>query len=445
MRRVWRAEWIDAPRVVASTAAEQARARHQASTVNLIQNGTRVASIRDHNQALVLGLILRLAGPSRSEIAARIRLTAAAVSRITRDLIDAGLVAEGEQQRAMPGQRGRRNIALLPRPKGAFFLAVSLTIADRRVALLDLAGRRLGEATIPGGLPRDYPALIEAITTLSGRLLAEAGAPKARVLGLCAVTAGAVDRAAGTIIDTSLAALRGRPLACDLSTQLGMPVVVETVGRAMGVAEALAASQQDGPGLPGATLVVHVAFGIGTALLLEGVPVRSVTDERLASHVAVAGGKTRCICGAMGCLMAEAAGFGILKRLAAEPERITGWAQMRPRELQRAVARANAGDGAALFAAAGRALGTTLFALGASVGPQQVVLGGPMTHAEAFADAAAVAHQEAYRRAGLVAPRLILSGVDYLGAAEKLALVEFALARASDLGPLLVRSRGGSV
>lgn len=411
--------------------------------MNVSQNGTRVASVRDHNQALVLGLILRRAGLSRSEIAVRIRLTAAAVSRITRDLIDAGLVIEGAQQRPVPGQRGRRNIALLPHPRGAFFLAVSLTIADRRAALLDLAGERLGEATIPGGLPRHYPALIEAIAETSTRLLDAAAVPRGRVLGLGGVTSGAVDRAAGVILDASLDVLRGRAFARDLGARLGLPVAVDTVGRALGVAQALAASGHDGPGLPGATLVAHVAFGLGTALLFEGAPVRSAADERLASHVAVPGGAARCICGATGCLMTEAAGFGILKRLADDPARLASWADMRPRDLARAVGRANAGEGAAVaaFAAAGRVLGATLFALGASVGPQQVVLGGPVTRARPFAEASAAALAEAHRRAGLAAPRLILSATDYLSAAEKLARVEFALARAPELGPLLVRQR----
>lgn len=410
--------------------------------MNVIQNGTRVASIRDHNQTLVLGLILRLAGLSRSEIAARIRLTAAAVSRITRDLIDAGLVIEGAQQKAVPGQRGRRNIALLPRPRGAFFLAVSLTIADRRVALLDLTGERLCEAAIPGGMVRDYPALVEAIAAISAKLMQAASVPRGRVLGLGAVTSGAVDRASGAILASSLDILCGRPFAHDLGLRLGLPVVVDTVGRALGVAEALAASRHDGPGLPGATLVSHVAFGIGTALLFEGAPVRSAADERLASHVAVPGGAARCVCGATGCLMTEAAGFGILRRLAAEPARLTSWADMQPRDLLRAVARANAGEGAAAsaFADAGRVLGTTLFALGASVGPQQVVLGGPVTRAGPFAEAAGAALAQAHRRAGHAVPRLILSAIDYLSAAEKLARVEFALSRAPALGPLLVRS-----
>lgn len=410
--------------------------------MNSIQSGTRVASVRDHNQSLVLGLILRLPGPSRSEIAERIGLTAAAVSRITRDLIASGLVMEGGEQKAAPGQRGRRNIALLPRPRGAFFLAVSLTIADRRVALVDLTGKRLGEAPIPGGMPRDYPALIEAIAGIAARLLAAPRNSRAGVLGLGVVTSGAVDATSGTIIDSSLDVLRGRSFAADLGRRLGVPVVVETVGRALGIAEAEAATRQNGPGLAGTTLVAHVAFGLGTALLFDGMPAHTTADERLASHIAVAGGGTRCICGAKGCLMTEAAGFGVLKRLATDPARLSAWRDMRPAALLRAVAKANAGNGgvAAVFASAGRVLGMTLFALGATAGPRQVVLAGPTTRARPFAEAAAAALDEAYRRAGLAVPHLLLSATDYLSAAEKLALVQFALIRTPALGPLLVPS-----
>ncbi|NKC34267.1 ROK family transcriptional regulator [Falsiroseomonas selenitidurans] len=395
--------------------------------------------MREHNQGLVLGYIMRRAGLSRSEIAERVGLTEAAISRITRELIDSGLVREGSTQTGTPGQRGRRLVQLLPRSSGAFFLAISLSISDRRVALVDLAGERLAEARLPGALPRSYPALLDAIVGAVQQFLSGTNLPRARLLGLAAVTSGAVDSVAGRILDASLDVLRGRDLADDLGGRLNLPVVVDTVGRALGMAEALLAMRGNGTELRGPSFVGHVAFGLGTTILFNGVPVRSVADERLAGHIQVPGAQGRCVCGATGCLMTAAAGFGILGRLADDPGRAATWRDMRPHDLARAVAAANAGEAraAAVFREAGLVLGRTIFALGASVGPKRVILAGPVPEAGPFAHAAAAGLREGYERAGLAPPPLIMSRVDYLHAAELLAIVEFTLTRPLDLGPLL--------
>lgn len=401
-------------------------------------NGTRVEELRDHNQALVLGQILRLQGPSRGLIAERIRLTPAAVSRITRDLIDAGLVIEGSEQAAAPGQRGRRNIPLLPNGQGAFVIAVSLTISDRRVALLDLARRRVAEARIAGALPRSYPALLGAVADAAMRLVKANRVPRKRLLGVAAVTSGAVD-AAGQILDSSLDVLRGRDLAADLQLRLALPVKVETVGRALGVAETLRSGSEEIPWLPGPTLVLHVAFGLGLAILLDGVPLLGTVDERLAGHIAVPEASGRCICGATGCLMTAAGGFGILQRLGRIPDREARWSDLEAEDLAALVAEAEAGNLPVYeaFTQAGRIMGRTLFALSAPVGPGQVILAGPIASATPYAAATREGLNEACLRAGLAPPPIILSRVDYLEAAERLALVEFALTRPLNLGPLL--------
>jgi hypothetical protein len=90
-------------------------------------------------------------------------------------------------------------------------------------------------------------------------------------------------------------------------------------------------------------------------------------------------------------------------------------------------------------------MGQHLFAFGAPVGPRQVILAGPVAAATPYAAAARRALGEACRRAGLLPPPVIVSHVDYLQSAERLALVEFALTRPLNLGPLLAAAPGDSV
>jgi predicted NBD/HSP70 family sugar kinase len=370
---------------------------------------------------------------SRTEIATRIGLTDAAVSRITRDLIAGGLVREGREAPAEPGQRGRRHVQLEPDGAGAGFLAVSLTMSDRRVSLVDLSGRRRAEASLPSTLHRDHDALMAEVAGLARRLLDQARFPRRRLLGVGVTTAGAVDQASGRVSASSLTMLQGRDVGGDLGALLGAPVIVETVGNAFGLAEAHRAARQGGAAMPGPSLLVHGAFGLGVSVMLDGVPVRTGGDERLASHLPVAGARHRCVCGATGCLMTEAAGYGVLRRLdgtTAEGSR-QGWDDMRPEALRAAIAASRGGDpaAAAAMAAAGRALGRHLFALGAAVTPQRILLGGPLAASPPYVDGLRAGLAEVFAAVAAAEPALVVSGIDYLQAAEILAIEEFALRR----------------
>lgn len=411
--------------------------------MNIRSLGVNVTALREHNMALVLRQIIASPGLSRTEIAVRIGLTDAAVSRITRDLIDAGLVREGEEVPAGPGQRGRRHIRLTPDGGGASFLAISLTISDRRVSLVDLSGRRRAEISLSPRLPTDYMGLVDDLVAAFRTLVAKTRIPRHRILGAAVTTAGAVDPVTGDIITSSLGVLDGHSLGRDLSNRLRIPAVVETVGNAFGLAEAHRTMRAGGVGISGPSLVVHVAFGLGVSVMLDDRPVRSGGDERVAGHVPVPGGTNRCICGARGCLMAEAAGYGVLRRFegASPDEPGPGWEAMRPDALRRAVQRSQAGDpeAVAIMANAGHILGRHLFGIGAVIVPRRILLGGPLASVSAFVDGARAGLQAAYQRVGPPPPALHLLGFDYLQATETLAIEEFALSR-----PLAVPSNAAA-
>ncbi|CAH0161114.1 ROK family transcriptional regulator [Roseomonas sp. CECT 9278] len=395
--------------------------------------GAGVAALREHNSALVMRQILSSQGLSRSEIAIRVGLTEAAVSRITRDLIDAGLVREGEEVRAEPGQRGRRQVQLEANGNGALFLAVSLTISDRRVSIVDLTGRRRAEAALPPALPDHYGTLVDKVVAGARHLLGKSRLPRQRILGLAVATAGAVDQASGRVTASSLAVLEGQDVAGELSGRLRLPAIVETIGNTFGLAEAHRAMREGSAAMAGPSLVVHVAFGLGVSVMLDGQLIRTGGDERVAGHVPVPGGRARCVCGAQGCLMAEAGGYGILRRLdAIAPEAPRqGWAEMRPDALRDAVHRSNAGgnEAARVMAEAGRLLGERLLDIGASIAPRRVLLGGPLAAAEPFVAGVGRGLAAAHARIGSLPPALRVSAIDYLRATELLAIEEFALNR----------------
>ncbi|MDH3580897.1 MAG: MarR family transcriptional regulator, partial [Hyphomicrobiales bacterium] len=95
-------------------------------------NSGSTSGLRRRNRDIVLRTIAAQAPVSRTQISRQTGLTGAAVSRITRELIEAGLVKEGD---SIPtkGQVGRRNIRLELGDEGAFVLGIALTVNVRSV------------------------------------------------------------------------------------------------------------------------------------------------------------------------------------------------------------------------------------------------------------------------------------------------------------------------
>jgi predicted NBD/HSP70 family sugar kinase len=280
--------------------------------------------------------------------------------------------------------------------------------------------------------------MIASVAAAARQLLSKTRVPRHRILGLAVTTAGAVTQASGRVVASSLTVLEGRDLAADLSGCIGFPAIVETIGNTFGLAEAHRRMREGASAMAGPSLVIHVAFGLGVSVMLDGHPIRTGGDERASGHVPVAGGLHRCICGAQGCLMTEAAGYGILRRLARIPTRTAGqrWEDVHPEALRGAVVRAQAGEAevVAVMAAAGKILGRHLFDIGAVVTPRRILLGGPLATVPAFVEGVGHGLADAHSRVGSPAPSLQLSETDYLHATELLAIEEFALRRSLPLG-----------
>src|SRR4051794_10229158 len=102
--------------------------------------------IRRDNRSVVLQRILAHGGVPRSEMAGQIGLSAMAVSRIVRELLDVGLVEEGEK--SIDGGRGRRRTSLRIGASGAYVLGLSITAYDQSVALGNSRGDVLTQRPI---------------------------------------------------------------------------------------------------------------------------------------------------------------------------------------------------------------------------------------------------------------------------------------------------------
>jgi predicted NBD/HSP70 family sugar kinase len=306
-------------------------------------------------------------GPlARLEVARRVGLSPAAVTKAVRPLIEAGYLVEGVDDDARPAL-GRP--ASLVRVDGgrALFIGVQVTGDAITGVLADLCCRIRVARHLP--LPgRDPRTVLAGITELVQRLLAGADGATAPVLGLGIAVSGDVDRGEGTVRYSPLLEWRDVPLAELAAMTTGLPVTVDNDIRALTVAEQWFGA---GAGLSDFA-VVTVGAGIGCGLVVHGRVVagaHGVAGE--IGHVTVDPAGPLCHCGNRGCVEAIAGETAIVRQV----REATG-AELPDAAAALALAREGVAGARDVYARAGEAIGRGIATVANLFGPERVIISG---------------------------------------------------------------------
>ncbi len=295
----------------------------------------------------------------RAEIARRLHLSRASLTRITRSLVDEGLLAEGETR--LMAQTGRPSEMLQLRASARHFLGIKLTgdvlyavVTDLRaqpVALLErpLPSREVADvvaeiADVARGFAADHPSLVSVGIAIAGQV--------------------AQTRDGALVQRSAFLDWTGVPLGALVREATGLPCAVENDVQALAATEHWFGA---GAGIDDMALIT-VGVGIGCGLvvngrLLEGAHARS----GLVSHLIVDEAGPRCGLDHRGCASSMLVNGSIVNAYG-RPD--AGYDDV--------VAAARAGDAVALaaFEAAGRALGVLIATVVNLVDPQKVVVTG---------------------------------------------------------------------
>lgn len=273
--------------------------------------GGSISGLRRRNRDIVLRTIASGKPLSRSQIASQTGLTGAAVSRITRELIEVGLVNEGA---AIPlkGKVGRRNIRLELGDKGAFILGIALTANVRSVSIGNSRGEIVNQRKV-AGLDMENPRkAISQLTAEARELIDETEFDASRLVGCGVSVAGVANPDTGDLIRADPLGWDTLPLGSEFSQRLGLRVQVEARPIALLMAELW------GGAAAGLKNIMLISNGIwaGGAIMLDGVMLRGQNNMvGQIPHLTIQGNNTLCACGRRGCINAVASGAAVLKEL----------------------------------------------------------------------------------------------------------------------------------
>lgn len=190
----------------------------------------------DINRRQVLADIMFNGPIARSEIAKRVNLTQASVSRITRELIESGLIVEksNEQNNSRPG---RPLVQLEVNPKGGYVIGVAINLFVQVVTIANFANKTLARRKLNLENLNDPRVVLDAVATATQELLEEVKVSNEQILSCGVAITGAINPSTGLLRSAPSLKWESVPVGRYLSEKLELPVFVETVPNAKNLAE----------------------------------------------------------------------------------------------------------------------------------------------------------------------------------------------------------------
>ncbi|APR53976.1 ROK family protein [Sphingomonas koreensis] len=222
--------------------------------------------LNDSHRRLV-SLIRRHQPVPRANLGKLSGLGSGPVTQITRDLLLAGLIREGERIR---GGRGQPALPLMLDPAGALSFGVSMIPGKLRIVAIDFAGTMVEQtiAAMPDNGPLSVAGIIGAqIDQICKKVRLH---DRNRILGVGFALPGFFfgDHEHMRVVDEH-ASWRQEPLSELFARALDVPCWIENDATAAAMAEYY---QQ--PGETNALITLLVNYGIGSGLVLAGQPFR---------------------------------------------------------------------------------------------------------------------------------------------------------------------------
>ncbi len=332
-----------------------------------------MAGVLDSLSDRELGILnrIRRRGPAtKAELMQTENLTLSTLSRSMRRLEERGLLRE---KGVSDSSGGRRPVEYDVAPDGGFCVGVDISRTCVRLVLLDLAVRVRGRAEFSMESQIGPRECVERVAELVGRMTQALPAGGGRIWGIGVGTVGPMDRASGRLLSPQGFPAPGwdetLPLGEWLRARTGLPCEVDNGANTAALAEFRFGSGRGGRSLA----YIHCGVGIRSAVIRDDRIIRTMNNrEDALGHMTVDIHGAPCACGGRGCLE----GYASLEAVRADYAARTGQSD----DFAGILRRAGAGEAPARGAlrAAGEALGVGVSNLVRLLGPERIILSGPL-------------------------------------------------------------------
>lgn len=377
--------------------------------------------IRNQNRALLLRTLRIHGAISRQELAEKMKLTPASISRIVKELIAEGICFEESLVRKN-NPLGRPHVGLRINPAGGFLIAVSVSSMSRLISVTDVAGDTHHQTEIPMDTVQSAEDTVEFIGHYIDTLVSERLVQRNRILGAVLTVPGSINPETGHLTKSVFVSWPSFSIKDHLQKRLACPVRVENIGDALCMYCLDDASVSGKPDLN--IFLAHVAAGMGASLAIGGQIVKRLADEGWINDIVVPSN-----CGTHGKflkLSQMASGRSILEKINGNEHNLNVDQTNFKAHIEAAIESANACDAASqkAFYDAGHALGVSLLLLTIASAPELIAIAGPVVAAEAYEDGARAGYKEAAQNMDIKACEVVVCRTSYIHASERLALHE---------------------
>ncbi|YCH31693.1 ROK family protein [Erwinia sp. D4-22] len=334
--------------------------------------------VKQLNSAAVYRLIDQMGPISRIQIAEQSQLAPASVTKITRQLIERGLIKEVDQQ-ASTG--GRRAISIVTETRGFHTIGVRLGRNDATLTLYDLSGKSLAEEHYP--LPERTQETLEHALFNAIEHFIQAHQRKLReLIAISIILPGLVDPNNGIIRYMPHITVNNWPLVANLKQRFKVTSFVGHDIRSLALAEHYFGASRDCAD----SILVRLHRGTGAGIITNGhIFLGNNGNVGEIGHIQVDPLGERCHCGNFGCLETIAANGALENRVRRLLQQgYSSTLRLDDCTIQAICKAANRGDALAteVIEHAGRYLGKAIAIAINLFNPQKIVLAGEITEAE---------------------------------------------------------------
>lgn len=238
------------------------------------RQASRPERVRDHNERLVLDLLISGGRQSRADLTKRIGLTAPAVSSIVAGLVNEGLVRETDAPRQGTPTSGKSGRAVRGRPPvmvefvpdSRFAIGIRLGGVGTTLVITDALGRERARRTIPHFDDTTPENVIQQLAHGCRKLIETASIDSAKLARIGISLSARICPDTGTVLTSRRMGWENVDFAAALEQAVGAPVVLVDAGSASAIAEAAEGRARGRNNI----VVVDVGIEVTATMIIEG-------------------------------------------------------------------------------------------------------------------------------------------------------------------------------